>query len=57
MPEQIRTFWPVYLAKKNEGNAIKENIYFSRKLSGLNLEKFTGGLNLEKNPGWSILQV
>ena len=29
MPEQVRTFWPVYLAKKIEGNAFKEDIYFS----------------------------
>ena len=28
MPEQVRTFWPLYLAKKTEGNAFKEDIYF-----------------------------
>ena len=29
MPEQDRTFWPIYLAKKIEGNAFKEDIYLS----------------------------
>ena len=28
MPEQVRTFLSVYLAKKNVGNASKEDIYF-----------------------------
>ena len=29
MPEQVRTFLSVYLAKKNVGNAFKEDIYFT----------------------------
>ena len=38
MPEQVRTFWPVYLAKKGVGSAQTKEVYFNRdkgiKMSG-----------------------
>ena len=37
MPEQVWTFWSLYLAKKSEGNAFKEDIYFSARID-LNLK-------------------
>ena len=44
MPEQVRTFLSVYLAKKSVGNAFKEDIYFmDQRISG----KTIGGLGFD----------
>ena len=44
MPEQDRTFWPIYLAKKIEGNAFKEDIYFTNYCLGISFPYFIKNL-------------
>ena len=33
MPEQVWTFWSVYLAKKSVGNAQSQEVYFNKLFS------------------------
>ena len=54
MPEQVRTFWSVYLAEKSEGSAQSEEVYF-RSSFLRNFQKKMPEDLISTNKKWAFL--